>query len=70
MRPMLSLSELPGRAVGILGLGDEGMANLRACRARGTEPMLVDDDPASKAPGESVLATANGGPTPCSGARS
>ncbi len=58
---MLSWSELPGRSVGILGLGHEGMASLRACRARGVEPVLVDDAPAGKAPGERVLATADGG---------
>jgi len=61
MRPTLSWSELPGRTVGILGLGNEGAASLRACRARGIEPILVDDEPAGKAPGEHVLATADGG---------
>jgi UDP-N-acetylmuramoylalanine--D-glutamate ligase len=57
MPPTLSWSDLPGRRVGILGLGREGGASLRACRARGVEPVLVDDDPAD--PG--VLATADGG---------
>lgn len=57
MRPTLSWSDLPGRAVGILGLGREGEANLRACRARGVEPVLVDDRPREAG----VLATADGG---------
>jgi UDP-N-acetylmuramoylalanine--D-glutamate ligase len=56
MRP-LSWSDLPGRAVGIFGLGREGEASLRACRARGVEPVLVDDRPRDAG----VLATAEGG---------
>ncbi len=43
MRPTFSWSDLPGRRVGIYGLGREGEAGLRACRARGIEPVLVDD---------------------------
>ncbi len=60
MRPTLSWSDVvPGRRVGILGLGREGEASLRACRARGVEPLLVDDAPAAGA--AMVLATAEGG---------
>lgn len=57
MRPTLCWSDLQGRSVGLLGLGREGEANLRACRARGVEPVLVDDAPRSP----DVLATADGG---------
>ena len=57
MRPPLSWADLPGRRVGVLGLGTEGEANVRACRARGIEPVLVDDHP--RAAG--VLATSEGG---------
>jgi UDP-N-acetylmuramoylalanine--D-glutamate ligase len=57
MRPTLSWSELPGRSVGIFGLGREGEASLRACRARGVEPVLVDDRPRDA----DVLATGDGG---------
>ena len=59
MRPTLSWSDLPGRTVGIYGLGREGEASLRACRARGIEPVLVDDAP--RADGEGVTATTDGG---------
>lgn len=62
MRPTLSWSDLAGRRVGLFGLGREGRANLRACRQRGIEPVLVDDSPG---PGDrdapAVLATAEGG---------
>jgi UDP-N-acetylmuramoylalanine--D-glutamate ligase len=73
MRPTYSWSDLPGRRVGIYGLGTEGEASLRACLARGVEPVLVDDAPVSAgsgAPGRAVapelagrtvLATAGGG---------
>lgn len=57
MRPTLSWSDLQGRRVGVLGLGREGEANVRACRARGVDPVLVDDQP--RAAG--VLATDTGG---------
>jgi UDP-N-acetylmuramoyl-L-alanine---L-glutamate ligase len=57
MPPTLSWSDLPGRRVGILGLGREGEASLRACRVRGIEPVLVDDAPTDPA----VLPTADGG---------
>src|SRR6185437_4632827 len=59
MRPTLSWSDLPGRAVGIYGLGREGEASLRACRARGIEPVLVDDAPGEDRPG--LTATEAGG---------
>lgn len=62
MRQPLSWSDLPGQTVGIYGLGTEGEASLRACLARGIDPILVDDAPR---PGRSdertVLATADGG---------
>lgn len=57
MRQPLSWADLPGRRVGVLGLGKEGEANLRACQVRGIEPVVVDDNPKS----EGVLATADGG---------
>ncbi|GAA4535230.1 UDP-N-acetylmuramoyl-L-alanine--D-glutamate ligase [Pseudonocardia xishanensis] len=57
MRPTLSWADLPGRRVGVLGLGREGEANVRACRVRDIEPVLVDDRP--RAAG--VLATGAGG---------
>ena len=36
MRPTYSWADLPGLTVGIYGLGTEGEANLRACRAGGS----------------------------------
>ena len=45
MRPALSWSDLPGRRVGVYGLGREGAASARACRALGIDPVLVDDAP-------------------------
>ncbi len=61
MRPTYSWSDLPGRTVGIYGLGTEGEASLRACLARGIEPVLVDDARADERVGRRVLATADGG---------
>ena len=62
MRPTLCWSDLAGSRVGLFGLGREGEANLRACRARGIEPVLVDDAPHERGEGEPrVLATAAGG---------
>lgn len=52
----LTWDDLPGLRVGLLGLGREGEASLRACRARGIEPVLVDDNPR-----DGVLGTADGG---------
>ncbi|AEH10419.1 UDP-N-acetylmuramoyl-L-alanine--D-glutamate ligase [Candidatus Protofrankia datiscae] len=62
MRPTISWSDLRGRAVGIYGLGREGEANLRACLARGVDPVLVDDAPGrTHVDGRPLLATAAGG---------
>ncbi len=62
MRPTISWSDLCGRAVGLYGLGREGEANLRACLARGIEPVLVDDAPArTDIDGRPLLVTAQGG---------
>jgi UDP-N-acetylmuramoylalanine--D-glutamate ligase len=62
VRPTLGWSDLPGRTVGIYGLGTEGEAGLRACLARGIEPILVDDNPRPGRPdGRTVLASADGG---------
>ena len=62
MRPTYSWSDLPGRTVGIYGLGTEGEASLRACLVRGIEPVLVDDAPRlGRADGRQVLARAEGG---------
>lgn len=57
-RPALGWSDLPGRRVGIYGLGREGTSALAACRALGVEPILVDDDPAGR---DGVLGTGAGG---------
>ena len=54
----LAWSDLPGRRVGLYGLGVEGRASLRRCRAIGVEPVLVDDRPAD---GSGALATSSGG---------
>ena len=59
MRSTLSWSDLPGRRVGLYGLGREGRANLRKCRQLGLDPLLVDDAPAAQEP--AVLATDRGG---------
>jgi UDP-N-acetylmuramoylalanine--D-glutamate ligase len=70
VRSALSWADLPGRRVGLYGLGVEGRASLRACRARGIEPVVVDDNPhRAAAPPDSadtddeprVLGTADGG---------
>ena len=65
MRPQISWSDLSGRRVGIFGLGTEGRANVRAARARGLDPVLVDDNPAEPdhtgGADRPVLATASGG---------
>lgn len=61
-RPTLRWADLPGRRVGIFGLGVEGRASLAACRELGIEPILVDDNPVA-APdlGAAVLTTGDGG---------
>jgi UDP-N-acetylmuramoylalanine--D-glutamate ligase len=62
MRPTYSWADLPGLRVGIYGLGTEGEANLRACLARGIEPILVDDTPRPAGlTGRTVLTSADGG---------
>lgn len=43
--PPTSWADLAGRRIGVYGVGAEGRATLRACRARGIDPVLVDDDP-------------------------
>jgi len=45
MHSTLSWDDLRGRRVGIYGIGVEGRSSLRACRARGIEPRVVDDRP-------------------------
>ena len=44
MTSALTWDGLRGRRVGVYGLGREGLANVRACLARGLTPILVDDD--------------------------
>ena len=63
-RTKLSWSDLRGARAGVWGLGREGMANLRALVAMGTEPVLVDDNPqAAKAAAAAVgQAGGAGGP--------
>ncbi|WP_164479270.1 UDP-N-acetylmuramoyl-L-alanine--D-glutamate ligase [Nakamurella antarctica] len=64
MRPQISFADLPGRRVGIYGLGTEGKANVRACLALGVEPVLVADTaPQTEDPeldGRAVLAFSSG----------
>jgi UDP-N-acetylmuramoylalanine--D-glutamate ligase len=60
-RSTYAWSDLPGLTVGIYGLGTEGEASLRACQARGIQPVLVDDAPGHQLEGRQVLATAAGG---------
>lgn len=63
MRPRTSWSDLPGRRVGVWGLGVEGTAGLRKLRALGVEPaVLVDEARAgSTVEGLPVLAAGSGG---------
>src|SRR5216683_72030 len=62
MRPKISWSDLRGAAVGVWGLGIEGMANLRKLTSMGAAPVLVDDRPQAAGPdGLPVLATGDGG---------
>ena len=61
-RPPISWSDLPGRRVGVWGLGVEGRATIRRLAALGVVPVLVDDrPPAAGVDGRAVLATAEGG---------
>lgn len=61
MRPTLSWSDLPGRKIGLYGAGREGTANLRACRARGIDPVLVDDLATADFEGRAAVPTDAGG---------
>lgn len=62
MHSTLSWDDLRGRSVGIYGIGIEGRSSLRACRARGIEPWVVDDRPPSEpVDGVEVAATGSGG---------
>ncbi len=62
MRPTIAWSELRGAAVGVWGLGVEGLANVRKLGTLGVSPVLVDDQPpADGAAGRPVLATSDGG---------
>ena len=61
MRPRISWSDLPGRKVGVWGLGVEGRASLRKLVSLGIEPVLVDDDPDGPVDGRPVHATGEGG---------
>lgn len=64
MRPTLCWSDLANTKVGLYGLGREGRANLRKCRAIGIDPILVDDAPPSDdSPPDCILATDGGGLT-------
>src|SRR5688500_5955648 len=44
MRPSLSWTDLRGRAVGVWGLGMEGLANVDKLRTLGVEPVVVADE--------------------------
>jgi UDP-N-acetylmuramoylalanine--D-glutamate ligase len=57
-RPTLGWSDLPGKRVGVWGLGKEGQATVRKLRTLAVEPVLVDDSPAGDS---GVLPTAHGG---------
>lgn len=57
----LSWDDLTGRAVGVYGLGREGLANVRACLARGVRPVLVDDAAHPPVDGLPVLRTGDAG---------
>lgn len=62
MRPTIAWSELRGAAVGVWGLGVEGLASVRKLATLGVTPVLVDDrPPAGGVAGRPVLATADGG---------
>jgi UDP-N-acetylmuramoyl-L-alanine---L-glutamate ligase len=62
MRPTIAWSELRGAAVGVWGLGVEGLASVRKLGTLGVSPVLVDDHPPAQAVANRlVLATADGG---------
>jgi len=61
-RPAISWADLPGRLVGVWGLGVEGRATIRKLSELGVTPLLVDDHPpADGVDGRPVEATAEGG---------
>ncbi len=61
-RPAISWADLPGRAVGVWGLGVEGRATIRKLTELGVEAVLVDDRPSADGEdGRPVLATGEGG---------
>jgi UDP-N-acetylmuramoyl-L-alanine---L-glutamate ligase len=57
VNPVLTWADLPGKRIGVWGLGREGKANLHKLRSLGVEAVLVDDHPAQP----DVLATDEGG---------
>lgn len=62
MLPRLRWTDLPGRRVGVWGLGVEGRAALRKLATLGIQPVLVDDRPLEPAvDGVDVLRTEDGG---------
>ncbi|MDP3971671.1 MAG: Mur ligase family protein, partial [Candidatus Nanopelagicales bacterium] len=62
MHSTLSWADLAGRRVGIYGIGLEGRSSLKACRARGIAPVIVDDRPTvAVVDGVKVTATGDGG---------
>ncbi|CAN5900221.1 UDP-N-acetylmuramoyl-L-alanine--D-glutamate ligase [soil metagenome] len=62
MPPPLTWTDLPGRKIGVWGVGVEGRAALRKLRALGVVPVLVDDAPATEpVDGLEVLPTVAGG---------
>ncbi len=62
MPPPPTWTDLPGRRIGVWGVGVEGRATLRKLATLGVEPVLVDDSPAGDpVDGIQVLPTAAGG---------
>jgi UDP-N-acetylmuramoylalanine--D-glutamate ligase len=61
-RPAISWADLPGRLIGVWGLGVEGRATIRKLAELGVTPLLVDDRPPTGGiDGRHVEATAAGG---------
>ena len=61
-RPPISWADLPGRLVGVWGLGVEGHATIRRLAELGVTPLLVDDHPPEGGvDGRPVEATDDGG---------
>lgn len=62
MPPLLSWTDLPGKKIGVWGVGVEGRAAVRKLRSIGVTPVLADDaPPAEPVDGLEVLATTAGG---------